>query len=116
MDGIVTVSTAEALETARRPGSRGGAALRPVVGHQRGGGAQGDRARHPDLRRIVTVISDTGQRYLSGELFGEEVEVEEPERDHTLDPDTVGVEDRDRLSSSRSRAHGLSRSGGCHQP
>ena len=27
-------------------------------------------AAHPEFARIVTVIPDTGQRYLSGELFG----------------------------------------------
>ena len=40
-------------------------------------------------RRIVTVIADTGQRYLSGELFGERTEVDEPDRDHTPDPDIL---------------------------
>ena len=33
--------------------------------------AQKVAAKHPELRRIVTVVPDTGQRYLSGELFGE---------------------------------------------
>jgi hypothetical protein len=47
----------------------------------------------------VTVIADTGQRYLSGELFGEEVEVEEPDRDHTPDPEILEqvAAHRDRL-------------------
>jgi hypothetical protein len=45
------------------------------------------------------VICDTGQRYLSGELYGEKLGVEEPERDHTLDPATAAAIDahRDRL-------------------
>jgi hypothetical protein len=45
------------------------------------------------------VICDTGQRYLSGELYGEKLEVEEPERDHTLDAGTVAAIEahRDRL-------------------
>jgi hypothetical protein len=48
---------------------------------------------------VVTVVCDTGQRYLSGELYGEKLEVEEPERDHTLDPGTVAAIEahRDRL-------------------
>jgi cysteine synthase A len=56
-------------------------------------------AKHPDIRRVVTVIPDTGQRYLSGELFGERIEVEEPDRDHTPDPDILQqvAEHRDRL-------------------
>jgi hypothetical protein len=45
------------------------------------------------------VIADTGQRYLSGELFGEGAGVEEPERDHALDTDTAAMlrRHRDRL-------------------
>ena len=56
-------------------------------------------AKHPELRRIVTVVPDTGQRYLSGELFGEGVEVDEPDRDHTPDPDILEqvAAHRDRL-------------------
>ena len=56
-------------------------------------------AAHPNLRRLVTVVPDTGQRYLSGELFGERIEVEEPDRDHTPDPDILAqvASHRDRL-------------------
>jgi len=90
MDGIVTVSTEEALVTARRLAREEGmlcgpssginvAAVHKVIEH------------HPELRRVVTVMPDTGQRYLSGELYGERLDVEEPERDHTLDPDTVAA-------------------------
>jgi len=98
MDGIVTVSTEEALVTARRLAREEGmlcgpssginvAAVRKVIEH------------HPELRRVVTVVCDTGQRYLSGELYGEKLEVEEPECDHTLDPGTVAAIEahRDRL-------------------
>jgi len=41
---------------------------------------------HPEMRRIVTLAADTGQRYLSGELFGERPYVDIPERDHEIDP------------------------------
>lgn len=98
MDGIVTVSTEEALVTARRLAREEGmlcgpssginvAAVHKVIEH------------HPELRRVVTAVCDTGQRYLSGELYGQKVEVAEPERDHTLDPDTVAAIEahRDRL-------------------
>jgi hypothetical protein len=37
----------------------------------------------------VTVIADTGQRYLSGELFGEQPHVNEPEREHPIDAYTL---------------------------
>ncbi|MEX2101703.1 MAG: hypothetical protein WEA54_04125, partial [Actinomycetota bacterium] len=41
---------------------------------------------HPDLGRIVTAICDTGQRYLSGELFGETPRVDIPQRRRAIDP------------------------------
>jgi cysteine synthase A len=102
MDGIVTVSTAEALATARRLAQEEGilcgpssginvAAVHKVIEH------------HPELHRIVTVICDTGQRYLSGELYGDKPEVDEPERDHTMDAATVAAIEahRDRLEFIR---------------
>ena len=81
--------------------------------------------KHPEFHRIVTVIADTGQRYLSGELFGERPDVEEPDRDHEIDAETLqrvassprpprvpGDEERDdvvprcrsRIARSRTRA------------
>jgi cysteine synthase len=98
MDGVVTVSTEEALVTARRLACEEGllcgpssginlAAVHKVIEH------------HPEFERVVTVICDTGQRYLSGELYGERPQVEEPEREHELDAATVAAIDahRDRL-------------------
>jgi len=41
---------------------------------------------HPELGRIVTNINDTGQRYFTTALCGEEKHVEIPERDHDIDP------------------------------
>ena len=38
------------------------------------------------MSRIATAICDTGQRYLSGELFGERPDVAIPEREHRIDP------------------------------
>ncbi len=84
MDGIVTASTEEALvmtgRLAREEGILGGpssginvAAALKVAGE------------HPELRRIVTVVADTGQRYLSGELFGGRSPSRSPARDHRLD-------------------------------
>lgn len=58
-------------------------------------------AKHPELTRIVTVIPDTGQRYLSGELFGEGEAVEATERDHVIDAETLArlAQHRERLES-----------------
>jgi len=98
MDGVVTVSTADALEMARRMAREEGLLCGPSSG-MNVIAAKKVAAKHPDLRRIVTVIADTGQRYLSGELFGEAVEVDEPDRDHTPDPDILEqvAAHRDRL-------------------
>jgi cysteine synthase A len=98
MDGVVTVSTADALGMARRMASEEGILCGPSSG-MNVVAAHKVAAKHPELRRIVTVIADTGQRYLSGELFGERLDVEEPERDHTPDPDILEqvAAHRDRL-------------------
>ena len=98
MDGVVTVSTADALEMARRMAREEGLLCGPSSG-MNVIAAKKVAAKHPDLRRIVTVIADTGQRYLSGELFGEGIEVDEPDRDHTPDADILEqvAAHRDRL-------------------
>ena len=98
MDGIVTVSTAESLEMARRMAREEGLLCGPSSGMNVVASLK-VAAAHPELRRIVTVASDTGQRYLSGELFGERTEVDEPVRDHTQDPDILArvAEHHDRL-------------------
>jgi cysteine synthase A len=88
MDGIVTVSTEESLEMARRLAREEGLLCGPSSGMNVVASAK-VFAKHPELRRIVTVITDTGQRYLSGELFGERADVESPDRDHAVDPDSL---------------------------
>ncbi len=45
--------------------------------------------RHPELRVIVTMLNDTGQRYFSTTLCGVEKEVEIPEREHPFDDYTL---------------------------
>jgi cysteine synthase A len=98
MDGIVTVGTDDALAMARRMAREEGLLCGPSSG-MNVVAAQKVAAKHPELRRIVTVIADTGQRYLSGELFGERAEFDEPDRDHTPDVDILEqvAAHRDRL-------------------
>lgn len=98
MDGIVTASTDEALSTARRLAREEGMLCGPSSGINVAA-AHKVAAAHPELLRIVTVVCDTGQRYLSGELFGEKVAVVEPEREHVIDEGTLAqlAEHRDRL-------------------
>jgi cysteine synthase A len=98
MDGIVTVSTGEALTMAQRMARQEGILCGPSSG-MNVVAAHKVAAKHPELRRMVTVVADTGQRYLSGELFGEGVEVEDDGRDHTPDHDILEqvATHRDRL-------------------
>ncbi|HEV8087732.1 MAG TPA: cysteine synthase family protein [Actinomycetota bacterium] len=98
MDGIVTVSTGEALTMAQRMAREEGMLCGPSSG-MNVVAAHELAAKHPELRRIVTVVPDTGQRYLSGELFGERAEVEDDDRDHTPDRDILEqvATHRDRL-------------------
>jgi cysteine synthase A len=102
LDGIVTVSTEDSLEMARRLAREEGLLCGPSSG-MNVVAASKVAAAHPELRRIVTVICDTGQRYLSGELFGERTQVDEPERDHTPEPDILEqvAAHRDRLEFLR---------------
>ena len=85
----------EALATARRLAQEEGLLCGPSSGINVAA-VHKVASEHPELRRIATVICDTGQRYLSGELFGESAHVEEPERDHTIDAATAAEIDRHR--------------------
>ena len=98
MDGIVTVTTDDALAMSLRMAREEGLLCGPSSG-MNVVAAHKVAAARPELKRIVTVVPDTGQRYLSGELFGEGVEVDEPDRDHTPDPDILEqvAAHRDRL-------------------
>jgi cysteine synthase len=98
IDGIVTASTEEALAFSRRLAKEEGLLCGPSSGINVAAAHKVAKA-HPELRRIVTVVPDTGQRYLSGELFGDRAHVEEPEREHVIDAHTLAMlgEHRDRL-------------------
>jgi cysteine synthase A len=98
MDGVVVVETGEALEMARRLAREEGMLCGPSSGMNVVASLK-VAEKHPELGPIVTVIADTGQRYLSGELFGEGPGADEPERSHVLDPEIVSMlrEHRDRL-------------------
>jgi len=88
MDGIVTVRTDDALAMAQRMAREEAMLCGPSSG-MNVVAAHKVAAKHPEFRRIVTVVPDTGQRYLSGELFGEGVEVDADDRDHTPDDDIL---------------------------
>jgi cysteine synthase A len=93
LDGVVTVSTDESIAMARRLAAEEGifcgissgcnvAACLKIAG------------AHPELRRIVTMINDTGQRYFTTPLCGDEDTFEVPDREHPLDEASVSALDR----------------------
>jgi cysteine synthase A len=97
MDGIVTASTSDALDMAARLAREEGLLCGPSSGINVVAALK-VAGKHPEFHRIVTVIPDTGQRYLSGELFGERPDVEEPEREHEIDAATL-----ERVAAHRDR-------------
>jgi cysteine synthase len=102
MDGIVIASTSEAIDMAARLAREEGLLCGPSSGINVVASIK-VKKHHPEFRRIVTVIADTGQRYLSGELFGERPHVEEPDREHEIDAETIHrvAAHRDRLEFLR---------------
>ena len=53
----------------------------------------GDK-KHPEIKRIVTMINDTGQRYFSTPLCDVEKHLEIPERSHPMDDRTKSELDK----------------------
>jgi cysteine synthase A len=88
LDGIVTVSTEEAFETARRL-AREEAVLSGPSGGCNVAACLKVAAEHPELERIVTLVPDSAMRYFSGPLFGERLYVEVPDREAKLDPEST---------------------------
>lgn len=84
LDGVVTVSTEDSIDTARRLAREEGI-FSGISGGCNVAAAIKLAGAHPELRRIVTVIPDTGQRYFTTPLFGEHEAAEIPERHHELD-------------------------------
>jgi cysteine synthase A len=89
LSGVITTTTQESVEMARRlareegifcgisSGCNVAAALK--LAH-----------RHAELTSIAVLVNDTGQRYFSTALCGEEKQVDVPEREHPLDERSVG--------------------------
>jgi cysteine synthase len=88
LDGVVTTTTAESVEMARRLAREEGV-FSGISGGCNVAASLKVLASHPEVRRIVTVIPDTGQRYFSTPLFGEEPEAEVPDREHELDSRSI---------------------------
>ncbi len=93
LTGVITTTTAEAVDTARRLAREEGM----FCGISSGcnvAAALKLAARRPELRRIVVMLNDTGQRYFTTALCGEAKHVEVPERDHPIDAYSAAELDR----------------------
>jgi len=84
LTGIVTIKSDEAIEMARRLAKEEGIFCGISSGANVVAAIKIAR-RHPKMKRIVTMICDTGQRYFSTELCGLPKHVVSPERDHPID-------------------------------
>jgi len=81
LDGVIEVSSDEAIEMARRLAREEGIFCGISSGCNVVGAMKLARER-PDLRRVVTMINDNGLRYLSTELCGATNSLEVPDREH----------------------------------
>ena len=88
LTGVVTTTSDEALAMARRLAKEEGIFCGISSGSNVAAALKLARER-PNLKRIATMINDSGQRYFTTELCGEVKEVDIPERDHPMDPHTI---------------------------
>jgi cysteine synthase A len=93
LTGVITTTTQESVDVARRLAREEGIFCGISSGCNVAAALKLAR-RHPELGTIVTPINDTGQRYFTTPLCGEDKHVEIPERDHPLDPYTIEQLDR----------------------
>ncbi len=87
LDGIITTTTEEAMNMARRMASEEGIFCGISTGSNIAAAIKLAR-KWPELKRIVTMINDTGQRYFSTPLCGVDKDVEIPDRPHPMDDRT----------------------------
>jgi cysteine synthase A len=93
LSGVITITTEEAIVTARRLAAEEGIFCGISTGSNVAAALKLAR-RHPELASIVTMANDTGQRYFTTALCGEAKRVEVPERDHPMDERTRRELDR----------------------
>ena len=93
LSGVITTTTDESLMTARRLAAEEGLFCGISTGCNVAAALK-LAARHPELSSIVTMANDTGQRYFTTALCGEDKKVDVPEREHPMDPKTQRELDR----------------------
>lgn len=83
LDGVILVSSEEAIQMARRLAREEGL----FVGISSGANVVACNKlydKHPQIKRIVTMLNDNGLRYFTTPLFGEVKEIKIPEREHPI--------------------------------
>jgi len=93
LSGVITTTTADAIATARRLAAEEGIFCGISTGCNVAAALKLAR-RHPELPSIVTMANDTGQRYFTTALCGEDKHVDIPERAHPMDERTRRELDR----------------------
>ena len=93
LTGVITTTTAEAVQTARRLATEEGIFCGISTGCNVAAALKLAR-RHPDLAGVVTMANDTGQRYFTTALCGEDKHGEVPQREHLIDERTLRELDR----------------------
>jgi len=87
LTGIITTTTQEAIEMARKLAALEGIFCGISSGSNVAAAIKLAK-KHPEMKRFVTMINDTGQRYFSTPLCGVTKHVEIPERPHPMDERT----------------------------
>jgi cysteine synthase A len=93
LTGIITTRSDESIQMARRLAKEEGIFCGISSGCNVLAAIKAAK-HHPEYKGIVTMVNDTGQRYFSTELCGEEKHVEIPEREHPLDEYTTAQLDK----------------------
>lgn len=91
--GIITTHTQEAVEMGKRMALEEGIFCGISAGANVTASIKLAR-KHPEISYIVCMGCDTGQRYFSTALCGEEKHVDIPEREHPLDDYTIAELDK----------------------
>jgi cysteine synthase A len=93
LDGIILTTSEEAIEMAKRLALEEGLFCGISSGCNVAGAIKLAK-QHPELKLIVTMINDTGQRYYSTPLCGVEKKLKIPEREHPIDQYTIDELDK----------------------
>jgi cysteine synthase len=93
LNGVITTTTDEAIAMAKRLAAKEGMFCGISTGSNVAAAVKLARA-HPELKMIVTLLCDTGQRYFSTALCDSPKHVEIPEREHPMDEYTAKMLDR----------------------